>query len=352
MDGLFTQRRTDNHIGNDMYLGIHLTGLKHVGKVSGFFDGEVACDGRLAAFDLVVHIRSGVNLVVKDDCYLLSYVLTGDACPVAGTFGVHAHRNLVTAELVIVGGCVAHSFAVESGLTAVGTEGVESETEIMLVIFLVNTHGRLNSPAETKVGGKNIFCGCCGENLVDGRHCFCIGSVTYGCTITCTLLEKAHQRSGVNGGVVGKTVDECAECVGKLFRTVCLIEFEVCGTLQEVAYTFVVLDTGKFQKNLAVFTLKYLDVGRYNAELVDTVAEDVGCGVVHTVLNLAFEGGTYSIVAHTGGNNILKEDRKVGLRFGLTIKLNKTAYEIIALVACNHFVGTGQSGFESGVRGA
>ena len=132
----------------------------------------------------------------------------------------------------------------------------------------------------------------------------------------------------------------------KLFACICLVELEVCRALEQVAHTFVVFHTGELEKDLTILALKHLDVGRNHTELVDTVAEHVGGRVVYTVFDLCLEGRTHGVVACTAGYDILKYHREVGLRFGLTVELDKAAYEVVALVRSHHLVGTLDSGLE------
>ena len=110
-----------------------------------------------------------------------------------------------------------------------------------------------------------------------------------------------------------------------------------------------ILNTGELKQNLTVLALKHLDVGRHDAELVDTVAEHVGGRVVHAVLHLSLEGGANGIVACTGAHDVLEQDGEVSLGLSLAVEIDEGAHEVIALVSGNHLVGTGQGSLEGRV---
>ena len=126
-----------------MYFGIHFTGFEYVGKVSGFFDSEIAGDRRLTAFDLIVYVGGRVYFVVKNDSNLFAFVLAGDASPIASTLVVHAHGNFVAAHGVVVGRSVAHGRTVESSFASVGLEAIEGKTKIVFVAVVVYVYGRM-----------------------------------------------------------------------------------------------------------------------------------------------------------------------------------------------------------------
>ena len=333
-----------------MHLGIHLAGFEDVGKVAGLFEGEVAGNRRLSAFDFVVDVGRGVNLVVEDDSHLMTHVLAGDASPLASAFGVHAHRHFNAADGVGVGSGVANGFAVECGLAAVGLEGVEGNAVVHLIAVGIGVDGGLHTPAETEVGGQKALCGGSGEDGVDGSLGLGVGGVAYGCAVA-SACEHALKGGHVDGGVGSEAVEKCAEGRSELLVGVRFVEFEVGGALEEVTHAGVVLHTGEFEENLTVLTLEHLNVGRHNAELVDTVAEDVGCGIVDTVLHLALESGAHGGVAHAGLNDVLEGNREVGLGLGLAVECDEGVYEIVALVRLNHAVCTGESGLEGRVGG-
>ena len=69
-----------------------------------------------------------------------------------------------------------------------------------------------------------------------------------------------------------------------------------------------VFHTGKLKEYLSLFALKDLNVWRNNAELVDTIAEDVCGGVVDVVLHLILECRAYGVVAHARTDNVLEYD--------------------------------------------
>ena len=260
----------------------------------------------MSAFDFVVYVRSGIYFVVEHYCHLLAYVLAGDAGPVAGAFGVHAHGYLVAAQGVEVAVCVAYGLAVEGCLAAGGAEGVESGSEVVRLSVLVGAHGGFDSPAQTKVGGKYVLChGRC-EHGVDCGHGLGIGCVAHGGAVACALADECHQGRCVHGGVGGEGVCEGVDGVGDFLYAVCFIKFEVCRALEKVANAFVVFHAGKLEEDLSVLAFEHLNVGRNNAELVDTVAEHVGSGVVHAVFHLLFKSGAYSVVAHTRVDNALE----------------------------------------------
>ncbi len=293
LDSLGAEARADNHIGDDVYFGIHLTALEDVCEVFRFLKVEVAGNRGLAAFDCLVDVGRGINLVVKDDGNLLADVGSGDAGPCTGALGVHAHRNFITAEVVEVARSVAHGLAVEGGLAAGSFERVEGVAEVVLGAVGIGAHGGLHAPAQLEVGGKDALGSRSGEDCVDTAHGESIGGKAEGCTVA-GVLQQGCERSDIDGGIVLQTAHEVHERALELGGGVSLVELEVGRTLEEFTHTFVVFHTGKFKKDLAILALEHLDVGRNNAELVDTVAEHVGGGVVHAVLDLALELGADS----------------------------------------------------------
>ena len=110
-----------------------------------------------------------------------------------------------------------------------------------------------------------------------------------------------------------------------------------------------VFHAGKLKEYLAVFALKHLDVGRYHAKLVDTVAEHVGGRVVDTVLDLALELGAHSVVACARGYEALEDDGEVGLRLALAVLLYKCAHEIVGIVLEHLTVGSRDGRLKYGV---
>ena len=67
--------------------------------------------------------------------------------------------------------------------------------------------------------------------------------------------------------------------------------------LEQLAHTLVLFHAGKLKENLAVVVLEHLDVGRYHAVCVDTVAQHVGGGVVDAVFHLGLKGLGHGVIA-------------------------------------------------------
>ncbi len=118
-----------------------------------------------------------------------------------------------------------------------------------------------------------------------------------------------------------------------------------------------VLHAGKFEQNLAVLALEYLDVGRNYAELVDTVAEYVVGGVLYRSLHGVLEGCTGSVIAGTLFEIAdIKNHTEVGSRTVCggegTILFDECAYVVVALMVGLAYdgIGLGESLFESGVN--
>ncbi len=222
-------------------------------------------------------------------------VLAGDACPVACALTCHAHRNLVATQRVVVGRSVGNGLAVEGRTSAVGLECIESIAEIHLVAVGIDMDAGFYAPAQTQVGVEDSTCSRTCQHGIDLSHRTGVGHIAYSSAIAGLLehgVERCHIKRGVAGGCLSQTVERRSHLVGGES----LVELEVGRTLQQVTHTRVVFHTGKLEQNLTVLALEHLDVGRNHAELVDTVAEHVGCGIVHTVLHLALECGAHGIV--------------------------------------------------------
>ncbi len=110
-----------------------------------------------------------------------------------------------------------------------------------------------------------------------------------------------------------------------------------------------ILYAGKFEQNLSVFALKHLDVGRYYTELVDTVAEHVGRGVVHAVFHFCFEFVANGIVGRTGAYEALEHDGEVGLRAALAVVAHECAHEVFGGVGVDGCLCGCYGRFEHGV---
>ena len=207
VDGLLTQRRAYNHIGDDVYLGFHLTGLEYVGKVLAFLDGELAGDFGTAAFDDIVDVGGGVNLVVKYYGHSLALVGGSDACPVAGALGVHHHVYADTAlerVLVHVRVGVGNHFAVKDSLAAGGAQSVEGISDFDFLAVLVGGDFGLHAPAQQQIvaqggGGFGAF-----EDSVDFAHLLVVVGVTYNdvAGVDATAGEHGGEGGAVEGAVL------------------------------------------------------------------------------------------------------------------------------------------------------
>ena len=68
---------------------------------------------------------------------------------------------------------------------------------------------------------------------------------------------------------------ELAQVRSDFLAVVCLPEFKVCTTLEELAHTLRLTNTRHFHHDAAFLAFELLDVRLYDTKLVDTVANDV-----------------------------------------------------------------------------
>ena len=96
--------------------------------------------------------------------------------------------------------------------------------------------------------------------------------------------------------------------------------------------------TGEFEKNLAVVVLEHLNVGRNHAVGVDTVAQHVGGGVVHAVLDFRLEGGGYSlaVVADLFRDNRAENHGVVGIGHQTAVLVDECAHIVGGVVAFDY----------------
>ena len=286
VDGLLTQRRADYHVGDDVDLCFHLTGLEDVGKVLAFLDGKVAGDFGAAAVDGAVDVGRGVYHAVEDDGNGTAYVGAGDAGPVACALRVHHHVYTDAAAervLVLVGGCVHNHFAVKGSLAVGGAEGVEGIAELAhFLAVVVVFHFGLDTPAQCEVVGEEGLGLLAAYDVVDLAHLLLVSGKADDVDLLSGMLEHCGQGSGVEAAVA--LGDKLLQVTGDGGSVVCLIELEVGRALEQRAHTLVVLYAGELEKNLTVLAFEHLDVGADDTELVDTFAEGLGGrGLDHAV---------------------------------------------------------------------
>ena len=115
-----------------------------------------------------------------------------------------------------------------------------------------------------------------------------------------------------------------------------------------MAYTFVFFDTREFKKDLTVFFLKHLDVGRNNTILVDTSAEHVR-RVVDAVVDLFFKFGLNGFVVVATADGVLEEHREVGLAVDVAIFLAESADVVVCFMFGDEGIGCCEGFFKSRV---
>ena len=118
----------------------HTSRLQRVGQVLGILDGEVARDRRLAAVNLAIDARSGIDYAVEHDGYGLAEVGLGDGRPFARTLGIHGHAHLRLAILVKLVLGVGDDVTLQDGAAVArgDLQGVELED-----VLLVESVGKL-----------------------------------------------------------------------------------------------------------------------------------------------------------------------------------------------------------------
>ena len=328
-DGFTTQGRADHLLLHDAGGGGELTALEHVGKVVGIGLGEVARDRGVAAADLVLHVRIGIDLTVHHDGDLATDVLTGDVFPFDGTLAVHGHAHFRGAgHLVVVDVGRGNVFAVEGGTLAdVALEGHEFEIGVGLDAFTVES---LEAPGGEEVAREEVAVGV--DPGVDLGGVAVVGDTQQGGVAT-HRLQTAEERVGLHqqfavgvAGLVGGSGELGLERAGvgsglrlldggllvsfralegfelhpdslveflqirlEFLGSVGLPEFEGGGTLEEFADTLRLLHARKLHED-AARAGDLLDVGLRHTELVDTALDDL-VGVVDGALGLFLEEG-------------------------------------------------------------
>ncbi len=106
---------------------------------------------------------------------------------------------------------------------------------------------------------------------------------------------------------------------------------------------------GKLKENLAVVVLEHLDVGRYHAVCVDTVAQHVGGGVVDAVFHLGLKGLGHGVIALARLDDRVEDNREVGSGVEFAVLLDEGTDIVRGVVALDDGVGGGQRAVECGI---
>ena len=350
-----TEARSDGFFRNDVGGSRHLTALQHVGQVLGLLCREVTADLRNAAGNFVLDVGGTVHHAVEYDGHGAFDVALRDGCPFAGAVGRHRHRNDGAVVLVILVLRRGDHFTGQGCLAVGATQCIEFEQALF----------GARAPSEVEVGGQHL----CGQFGVDGavnrRRVECRGIAHYTVFRVAGLNEEAEQGVCLEGSfacLVGRCgslfgfagvvlLSECLEGVGCrslgvshgfFFRAVYLCcvglrafvagsrlcqarvegsegtldvtifvgfpKLEVGATLEELAHTLRLFDTGHFDHDLAHLsaTFEDLDVGLCHTEAVDTLAHHL-IGVVNRRLDFFFEGGFHLRVRAVGGDTFFLE---------------------------------------------
>ena len=376
-DGLLTQRRTNHTLAGHIDTCHHLTRLEHVGKVTSLLDGEAAADLRATTVDLAIDVGERVNLVVENDGDSLTDVLTGDAAPLTGALIVHGHRHDLTLQVVKLAGSAGNDVTVQDGL-AVNRAQCDELEHLVATLHLLGLYG----PSELQVGGEDRLSDRRVDDGIDSSG-VTNGDITQNGRAglsACQRLE-AHELSqgeftllgggsllGSLGGTVGSSLDlggsggvgsgllglsnrlvglslvaQLTQCANDVGQRVGLVEFQVSGTLQQLAHALGLFHARELKQD-ASSALQLLDIGLYHAKAVDTVAQHL-VGVVHHSVDLVVEDALHLAVRGVGlllhALDVAEDLRQAALGSQLLVLLAEGAHEVVLSGLAAHHVVDG-----------
>ncbi len=286
-DGCGTEGRTYNLLLNDGGRCGKLTALEDVCKVLGFLDVEVAGDFGRTAGNFTVDGRIGVHETVEDDGNLLTDVVLGEVSPDGSAFSVHCHgygRSAAAAVLcaVEVDAGVGDYTAVKGSLAVTG---VDLDGNQFVEVAALDEFGGLYRPHSAETLGKDILCHCQVAVYGNGIDTLCEADAG---VVPAAGAQNPEEGICNCGGVAEVAENLAYACIDGVEVYLVALEggpeFEGCGALEELAHTLRILDTRKFDEDLAGVAY-LLDVGLGDTEAVDTVTEHVE-GVVDSALRL------------------------------------------------------------------
>ena len=138
------------------------------------------------------------------------------------------------------------------------------------------------------------------SECLEGVGCRSLG-VSHGFFFRAVYLCCVGLRAFVAGSRLCQARVEGCEGTLDVLQIISFPEFEVGATLEELAHTLGLFDTGHFDHDLTHLsaTFEDLDVGLCHTEAVDTLAHHL-VGVVDRSLNFLFEGGFHLRVGAVG----------------------------------------------------
>ena len=235
-------------------------------------------------------------MLVKHDGDAAAQVVAGDCGPVLGAAVVHLHVDHVALHVVVFGACRSDGVALQHCVALEGHQlpvcvghvgAVGLLDHVTLGVGAGELRG-LDAPHQGQVGGQSLL-GCLCVHQRVNQHA--VGRCDHADNGAAAALHAAEQRVQVLAlyRVVGQKLCQTAQLVLYLVIVVDLVELQVGAGLQQLGDALRLLDARKLEQHLAVLVLQLLDVGRYDAELVDTCAEDVE-GCVHLRVHLLLQG--------------------------------------------------------------
>ena len=300
----------------------HTAGLQCVGQVLGIFNGEVTGDRALSTVDLTVDTRSRIDDTVEHDGDSLADISFGELSPAACTVRVHGHADLrLTGDIVELVGSVGDDIALQRSASVGRGDLQRVELEDVLGAYV----SRLSAPKQFQIRGEHLLSHSAVDDAVDGcgiadagiadnaqpligslqhgeqrMQLLCLGELSVGGRLHAGLLsvvelelrlslcDSGFLGSGFLGAValcylgsvalavaIGQTTVELLEIRSDLLSVVGLPKLQVGTTLQQLAHTLGLADTRHLHHDAALSALHFLDVGLYDAELVNTCSDDI-----------------------------------------------------------------------------
>ena len=233
---------------------------------------------------------------------------------------------------------------------AVDRRRVECRGIAHYTVFRVTGHSEETEQGVCLEGSFACFVGRCGSlfgfagvvllsECLEGVGSRSLG-VSHGFFFRAVYLCGVGLRAFVAGSRLCQASVEGCEGTLDVLQIISFPEFEVGATLEELAHTLWLFDTGHFDHDLTHLsaTFEDLDVGLCHTEAVDTLAHHL-IGVVDRRLDFFFEGGFHLRVCAVGGDTFFlefkgEETAELVFTHFLLVETHEDIEEVIRRILC------------------